>query len=294
MVTNNCSSYAQYLNSDLFIELFFKIFVFSRNRKRWGDESQLSLETSAQISIDQLPSFSLASTSSSGCRWRSPTPAAHRVFEEGCGEAQLIGNIWVIVGSTPTSSSAGWDLTVPSEVTALTSASVHACSCQRPVWLKREDRAGRSKHWMVPLLFDRSSVDSQRFSMGKKYNQLADAFGTEKRKNNVTNSNSFSEYLGCIVWDVCHNTCSLWWAALCMCFLFFHRACGECVSGCVNMPSVCVCVSVCMCVHVCVCVCVPSWVHVSVILFSQEKTWHFCTRALMQYCCVKSSDVQLI
>lgn len=52
-------------------------------------------------------------------------------------ETQLIGNIWVIVGSTPTSSTAGWDLTVPSGVTALTSASVHACSCQGPLWLEK-------------------------------------------------------------------------------------------------------------------------------------------------------------
>lgn len=58
------------------------------------------------------------------------------------GEAQLIGNIWVIVGSTPTSSNAGRDLTVPSEVTALTSAGAQACSCQGALGLEKRTEPG--------------------------------------------------------------------------------------------------------------------------------------------------------
>lgn len=95
------------------------------------------------------------------------------------GEAQLIGNIWVIVGSTPTSSNAGRDLTVPSEVTALTSASAQACSCQGALGLEKKDRAGRSRRWMVPRLLMGALLTANVWVV-LKCNQLVDALGSKK------------------------------------------------------------------------------------------------------------------
>jgi len=90
----------------------------------------------------------------------------HRKWAWRIGEVQLIGNIWVIVGSTLTSSCVGWDLTVPSEVTALTSASVHACSCQRHSLVVKK-RTEPDALGTGTAAFDGSSVDSQRFSRSK-------------------------------------------------------------------------------------------------------------------------------
>lgn len=135
------------------------------------------------IQLIRFP-HSFSYDASSG-RLQHSTLAVQKKWVSRVGEVQLIGNIWVIVGSTPTSSSVGWDLTVPSEVTALTSASVHACSCQRPVWLKKEDRARRFRHWMVPLLL-MGALLTANVSAGVKYNQLVVAFGLKKKKKTPT------------------------------------------------------------------------------------------------------------
>lgn len=88
--------------------------------------------------------------------------------------SQLIGNIWVIVGSTLTSSSAGRDLSVPSDVTALTSAGVQACSCQ-----EEKDKARRSGRWMVPRLL-MGALLTANVSVALNCNQLVDALASEK------------------------------------------------------------------------------------------------------------------
>lgn len=98
------------------------------------------------------------------------------------GEAQLIRNIWVIVGSTPTLSSTGWDLTVPSEVTALTSASVHTCSCQKALWLKKRTERQTLSALDGTAAVDGSSADSQHLVLC--------AFFKRRPRN------SFSQYLG--------------------------------------------------------------------------------------------------
>lgn len=127
----------------------------------------------------------------------------YRKWWRSIGEVQLIGNIWVIVGSTPTSSSVGWDLTVPSEVTALTSASVHACSCQSLA--EKEDRARRSRRWMVLLLL-MGALLTANVAAGVKYNQPV---GTKK----VTMQQLFKIF-GTHSSDVCHSLLfSLWLTA---------------------------------------------------------------------------------
>lgn len=114
--------------------------------------------------------------------------------EWGIVEVQLIGNIWVIVGSTPTSSRVGWDLTVPSEVTALTSAGVHACSCQRHGLVEKRGQSQTLQAIDGTAAFDGSSVDSQHFS-GGKIQPVIDTSGTKKKWP----CSSSSKHLGHVV-----------------------------------------------------------------------------------------------
>lgn len=75
---------------------------------------------------------------------------------------------------------------------------------------EEEDRARRSRHWMVPLLLMEVLLTAN-VSVGVKYNQLVDAFGIKK----VTMQQLFRIF-GAHCWDVCHNVLfSLWLAALC-------------------------------------------------------------------------------
>lgn len=79
---------------------------------------------------------------------------------------------------------------------------------------EKEDRARRSRHWMVPLLL-MGTLLTANVSVGVKCNQLVDAF-TKK----VTIQQLFRTF-GAHCWDVCHNLLFLrGLAALCISFSF--------------------------------------------------------------------------
>lgn len=77
----------------------------------------------------------------------------------------------------------------------------------------KEDRARRSRHWMVPPLL-MGTLLTANISFGLKCNQLVDAFGTERRGR----TRAFQKRFGAHGWDECHNASSLWLAAACALF----------------------------------------------------------------------------